>query len=367
MRQHTNDTRPTSDSYDTVVVGAGPAGIMAALGASRRGSVLLVDSVSLPRDKSCGGMLHELTQGHLAAFGDLPENIMLQPRHVNFRYVDWDRGIRKATELRFVNVDRAGFDDWLVSLLPPSVEVIGLCPLVTFSQGPDSVAVTLRASQGPVHVTCANLVGADGARSTVRRTLGIGDALSYVTIQDHVHLEGGIEPYFDCIYMRGIGDEFAYAYVVPKGDVAIVGSVFYPKTKRPGDKQDQVLDILRRSMPQLGESLKREAGVALYLRSTADTVPGSGRVLLAGEAGGFMSPTSGEGISYATHSGMAAGDAIAASTPDAALGAYAASVDGLRRDIRRRLRWLPFMESPAGKYLAGFVPTNIVSRVTMRL
>jgi flavin-dependent dehydrogenase len=367
VRQHTNGTRPTSDSYDTIVVGAGPAGIMAAFGASRRGSVLLVDSVSLPRDKSCGGMLHELTQGYLARFGELPEEIVLEPRHVNFRYVDWDRGIRKATALRFVNVDRAGFDHWLTSLLPASVEVIGLCPLVSFSQGDDRVTVTLRASDGLADITCANLVGADGARSTVRRALGIGDALSYVTLQDYVHLEGRIEPYFDCIYMRDIGDEFAYAYVVPKGDVAIVGSVFYPKTKRPGDKQDQVLDTLRRSMPQLGESLKREACAALYLRSTADTVPGDGRVLLAGEAGGFMSPTSGEGISYATHSGIAAGDAIAASTPDEALGAYAASVDGLRRDIRRRLRWLPFMESSAGKYLAGFVPTSIVSKVTTGL
>ncbi len=367
MRQHANGTRPASDSYDTIVVGAGPAGIMAALGASRRGPVLLVDSVSLPRDKSCGGMLHELTQGHLTAFGDLPEDIVLEPRDLNFRYVDWDRGIRKATELRFVNVDRAGFDDWLISQLPDSVEIVGLCPLVSFEQGPDAVTAVLRSAEGPVEVTCANLVGADGARSTVRRALGIGDALCYVTLQDYVHLEGPIEPFFDCIYMRDIGDEFAYAYVVPKGEVAIVGSVFYPKTKRPGDKQDQVLDVLRRTMPQLGESVKREACVALYLRTPADTVPGVGRVLLAGEAGGFMSPTSGEGISYATHSGMAAGDAIAASKPEATLDAYSASVDGLRRDIRRRLRWLPFMESPAGKYLAGFVPTSIVSRITTGL
>lgn len=371
MRQHANGTRPHSDHYDTIVVGAGPAGIMAALGASRRGSVLLVDSVSLPRDKSCGGMLHELTQGHLEAFGELPERIVLQPRDLNFRYVDWDRGIRKATDLRFVNVDRAGFDDWLVSLLPDAVEVIGLCPLLSFSQDADRVTATLRCGEGNIDITCANLVGADGARSTVRRALGIGDALSYVTLQDYVHLEGPIEPYFDCIYMRGIGDEFAYAYVVPKGDVAIVGSVFYPKTKRPGDKQDVVLDILRRSMPQLGESVKREACAALYLRSPSDTVPGVGRVLLAGEAGGFMSPTSGEGISYATHSGLAAGEALAASAPDAApgsaLAAYSAAVEGLRRDIRRRLRWLPFMESPAGKYLAGFVPTSIVSKVTTGL
>ena len=45
--------------------------------------------------------------------------------------------------------------------------------------------------------------------------------------------------------MRDIGDSFGYAYVVPKGELAIVGSVFYPKTKHPNEKHDQVLALLR--------------------------------------------------------------------------------------------------------------------------
>ena len=52
--------------YATTVVGAGPAGVMAALHAAERGPVLLVDGSSLPRDKSCGGMLNEYTQEFLA-------------------------------------------------------------------------------------------------------------------------------------------------------------------------------------------------------------------------------------------------------------------------------------------------------------
>ena len=53
----------------TLVVGAGPAGIMAALAAAPAGDVLLVDSSALPRDKSCGGMLNEYAQEFLATFG----------------------------------------------------------------------------------------------------------------------------------------------------------------------------------------------------------------------------------------------------------------------------------------------------------
>jgi flavin-dependent dehydrogenase len=357
-------TAPFRAEYDTIVVGAGPAGLMAALKAAERGPVLVLEASSMPRDKSCGGMLNEYAQEFLADIAPVPPSMVRGPEHVNFRYVDWDRGIRKPTGLRFLNVDRREFDDWLVSLLPANVDVVGSSPVKGFTQGHEGVTVTARVDGTEHTVRCNNLVGADGARSAVRRTLGEGSVSTYVTLQDFCTLKGELEPYFDCIYMRDIGDSYAYSYVVPKGEWGLVGSVYYPKTKRPHEKQDQTMELLRAALPQLGETVKREASVALHVRSAADIVPGRGRVLLAGEAGGFMSPTSGEGISYAMNSGAAAGAAIAASTPDDALTAYAADVDRIAKNIRRKLRWLPFMESAWGKYLAGFVPTPIVSKVT---
>jgi len=360
-------TQPRHERYDTIVVGAGPAGVMAALYAAERGSVLLIDSSALPRDKSCGGMLHELSLEALAPFGEVPESIIRTPRHVDFRYVDWDRDIRKPTTVRFLNVDRAGFDDWLVSLLPDPVEVVGSCTLAGFGQSADSVAVRCRVGEEVLTIHCENLIGADGARSATRRALGIGATSTYVTLQDFVELRDELPPYFDCLYLRSMGGEFGYGYVVPKGDVAIVGSVFYPKTKRPWEKADQLLATMREAMPQLGESRKREACAALCVRSIDDVAPGSGRVLLVGEAGGFMSPSSGEGISYALRSGIEAGKAVAHHAPDAALSAYREALAPLRMDIRRRLRWLPLMESRVGKYLAGFVPAPIVSHITQGL
>jgi flavin-dependent dehydrogenase len=359
---------PQRKHYDTVVVGAGPAGIMAAYEASQRGDVLLLDSSALPRDKSCGGMLHGITQEFLERFGTVPDDIVLAPRHVHFRYVDWDRGIRRLTSLRFVNVDRAGFDDWLLkTVVPANVEVADSCALDGFTQDADGVFVTVKATDGAADISCDNLIGTDGARSVVRRGLGVGAVSTYVTLQDYVELSDEIEPYFDCVYMRCIGEGFAYTYVVPKGDRAAIGSVFYPKTKRPYEQQDQVLDVLRAAMPQLGASVKREAAAALYIRGPGDTVPGVGRVLLAGEAGGFMSPTSGEGISYALESGSRAGLAVAHSAPGDALEAYRAATRTMHRDIKRRLRWLPVMESPTGKYVAGMVPPALVDLVTQGL
>jgi flavin-dependent dehydrogenase len=359
-------TTPGLAHYSTIVVGAGPAGVLAALHAAERGPVLLADASALPRSKSCGGMLHELSLATLRPYGTLPEDIVAEPRTVHFRYHDWDRRIMRTTELAFLNVSRAGFDEWLVGLLPDAVDVVARTALTGFTQDERAVTAEFRTEEGLITVTADLLIGADGARSQVRRTLDIRESSSYVTLQDFVTLEGEIDPVFDCIYMRDIGDEFGYCYVDPKDGVALIGSVFYPRTKRPWEKQDQIVALLRERLPQLGERVERESAAALYLRSPEDILPGWGRVLLAGEAGGFMSPTSGEGISYALRTGRDAGIA-AAGGPDGALHRYTQTTSPIVSDIRRRFRWLPFMESRAGKYLAGFVPTPIVSRVTMGL
>lgn len=355
---------PAHSHYRTIVVGAGPAGVLAAYHAAAAGPTLLVESGSMPRYKSCGGMLHTHTRRTLAEYAPIPDDIVLEPRTVLFRFHDWDRKIKKVTTLELLNVDRALFDEWLTTILPESVEVVAPCELRSLSQDAEKVTVVVRCGSGQTTLTCDNLIGADGGRSQVRRELGVPNTAQYVTLQDFVRLEGPIEPYFDCIYMRGIGDGYVYTYIVPKGEVADIGCVYYPGSKQPWQMQDKIVSALRRAIPALGETVNREACTALYVRSVDDVVPGQGRVLLAGEAGGFLSPTSGEGISYAVNTGRLAGTAVAENDPSSALGAYAAGTADIRANIGRKFRWLPMMESRTGKFFAGFIPKPIVSRVT---
>lgn len=355
---------PKYDHYRTIIVGAGPAGILAAYHAVTAGPTLLVEAAPMPRYKGCGGMLHTHTRRALAEYAPIPDDIILNPRTVLFRFHDWDRKIKKITTLELLNVDRALFDEWLLGILPPSVDLAAPCEVRTLEQDAEKVTVTLRTGKGDITLTCDNLIGADGGRSKVRRDLGVPNTAQYVTLQDFVHLDGPIEPYFDCIYIRGIGHGYAYTYVVPKGDVADIGCVYYPHSKQPWHMQDEIVRTLRDAMPALGETVTRQACTALYVRSIEDVVAGEGRILLAGEAGGFISPTSGEGISYAVNTGHLAGCAVAENDSRHAVAAYRRATAGIRENIGRKFRWLPMMESSAGKYVAGFVPRPIVSRIT---
>lgn len=75
---------PARDHYDAVVIGAGPAGSVAARELARQGkSVLLVDKATFPRRKVCGCCLNGNALAALAAvgLGELPARLGAVPLH----------------------------------------------------------------------------------------------------------------------------------------------------------------------------------------------------------------------------------------------------------------------------------------------
>ncbi len=408
--------------------------------------VLLIDNNTLPRDKSCGGMLNEYAQEFLAQqFGAIPQDIFVQPNWINFRFFDWDRDIKKATSLRFANVDRQAFDSWLLKSLPENVDVLQNTRFVNLRLGISSIEVWAQPntiskpksnaladqSLEQIIYTCDYLVGADGPRSEVRRHLPVSQIGLYKTLQDFLPLKGlesgkadslradsptlanveppsnqkpanaeppsssqlepsnaqppnssQLEPYFDCIYARGIGDVYGYGYVIPKGDIAIVGSVFYPKTTDVLAAHKRAISLYSSYYPYNLEPLKRESWVAAQVKSKKDISTGYGRVLLVGEAGGLFSPSSGEGISFALNSGTLAGQAICEAKEFStnigrrkfstweksdALKIYEHLMEPTIKNIERRLHYFPVLNSDWGKDMAKFAPNFLVDKVAHRI
>ena len=365
--------------YDAVIAGAGPAGVMAAVEAARGcAHVLLVEASGLPRQKSCGGMLNPYSRRALEPYGQIPEEMILDPRWIDFQYYHMDREVKKRTQVRFLNVDRELFDEWLLSLLPANVDVAERVRLEDVSQDAEGVTAIVRGfaregSRVQRDVRCRYLIAADGPRATVRERLGLRPFDRYITVQEYMKIEPGtLDNTFDCIYSKRFSRDYGIGYIMPKGDVAIIGSIFYPGSRDCERKHEEVLEILRGIYP-LGEAVKRETWIAAHLTRPADLVAGEGRILLAGEGGGFLSCTSGEGISFALNSGIKAGRAVAQAarcgevSEGCALARYERALEPMKRNLAFRMGMFPFMNNYACKNLACLVPTPIVSKMTERL
>ena len=147
------------------------------------------------------------------------------------------------------------------------------------------------------------VIGADGAGSLVRR-LAFADVPmpdSYVAIQAAFENDFA-EPNYGAVFDSTLTD--FYGWTIPKGADLLVGAAF-----RSGEgvnaRFDEFVRRLRLSGSGFGAEISRGSAKIARPRSPRSLCPGSGNVLLAGEAAGFISPSSAEGISFALSSAAA--------------------------------------------------------------
>jgi len=292
--------------YDIAIVGLGPAGAFLASHLDKNYRVIALDK-KLPGDESafrkpCGGLLAPDAQKSLSCFNmSLPKDILVSPQIFSVRTIDIKTGIIRNYQRHYINLDRHKFDQWLTEQIPGHVEVHSSTTCTNISRESDGFRITYTQGHQQREIRTKYLVGADGANSIVRRSLFGGFRIrSYLSIQQWFADTHGT-PFYSCVFDPDITD--SYAWGLTKDDSFIFGGAFEVKTAKRDF--EALKEKLRTYGFRLESPLKTEACLVLRPTRPGNYCLGDDNAFLIGEAAGFISPSSLEGISYAIDSGYA--------------------------------------------------------------
>jgi len=291
-------------SFESVVVGAGPAGALAACELARAGrSVALLEKQLLPRAKTCGGGLVWRGRERLPAGFELPiERECRRARLVPFAGAE-PVEVARAQPIVTMTM-RCALDAALVEL----ARAAGACVATQVElRSLERAGGLLRLRTTAGDFECRNLVGADGARGVVARASGWDEPLATIPALE-AEIEAPPELFARCadaaLFDFGL-TEPGYAWIFPKREHLSVGVL----AARRGAKD--LRGELDRHLVRwgLGASRVRElSGCVIPVRPRASCArPG---VLLVGDAAGLVDPLTAEGISLALESGRLAARAI---------------------------------------------------------
>ena len=296
-------------TWDLAVVGAGPAGAATAIGALRAEPglrVALLDRSDFPRDKSCGDGIAPHVVDLLTAAGvhGIADGWTPVPRlRLTRGDLTADRDMARSTWV----IPRTVLDHRLVRAAQDA--------------GAHLVRHRVRSID---ELTAGVVVGADGAQSEVRRTLGERPGPMAVAIRGYSPVPADREA--QQVIVFDTARQPAYAWSFDRGDgLANVGYGVLLGQRRNRPTRADLLERLDALLPGATTDGTDWKGHQLPL-SDGRWRPGRGRVLLAGDAAGLVNPMTGEGIYYAVATGLAAGrataEALAAGDPDSAGARY---------------------------------------------
>jgi geranylgeranyl reductase family protein len=307
-----------NNSYDIIIVGAGPAGTSAALYADRLGlKTIILDKLTFPRDKICGDALSGKSVKYMRELGVLDEVPKL--RGSTIRRITFGSPSHKQFDIHLSNPQNTGnikegyvipreiFDNFLfekaqkITEIRQSFNVSGLL----YDNG-KIVGIKGLQDKEKKEVYAPIILGCDGAKSTIARKLGF-----HTEDQDNTAI--AIRCYYEGV--KGLTDQIelhfvdevlpGYFWLFPAGDnIANIGIGLSKKqAKKDERKLTEILGEVTDS-PYFKERFKgskrleNPKGWSLPLGRIERPNHGDGFMLL-GDAAGLVDPFTGEGIGNA--------------------------------------------------------------------
>jgi len=299
--------------HPVLVVGAGPAGATAARRLAASGvPVRMLDRSAFPRNKPCGGGISVRVLKRFPYLDAAMQRIVTH--RLSRLYLEGPAGagtVIQSDVPAALMIRRLEFDALLVSLaVEAGAELVSSVDVVNVSRAGGSVRLIARDGR---RFESDTVIAADGVHSVVARRLALNRGWPAASIALDMMEETprselrDVDPstLWVAYGYRGPG----YAYIFPKRDHVNIGIGYVLSHYRaavdasPYELQRGFIDSLRARGIVVGESVRRNFTPFLIPVGGPLRRPGGGRVLLAGDAGGFVNAFTAEGIYYAMVSG----------------------------------------------------------------
>jgi len=288
---------------DLLVAGGGPAGLATAINAALAGlEVVVAEPRETPIDKACG---EGLMPSALRPLGELGVAVAGRPFH-GIAYLE--AGGSRRAEARFRSGPGLGVRRTaLHAALAARAEQLGVRLLPLRIDGVEQTGDAVRAGG----LTARHLVAADGLHSPLRRALGLWQPPDRRRPARYgLRRHYAVEPWSDLVEVHW--SDRSEAYVTPVAD-GLVGIAVLSSEREPFDRQLARFPHLAARLPADRATPVRGAG-PLRQRSAARV---AGRVLLVGDAAGYLDALTGEGLAVALASAGELVRCLVAGRPDA--------------------------------------------------